>query len=385
MFWSKKKTDKRDKTNKYEHLWKDVGAVFLLVILLSVITFVSAKTIFKDGYGTINFDSKDFAGKDVLNKDKEKPLLDFDDYDKRVWNLANIGPMSTTTASTTTAMTTTTPAKKKLWPAETVYPEYGAILPFSRIVAYYGNYLSTKMGILGEFEPEMMLEKLKTQVAEWEKADPETPVVPALEYIAVVAQASPGADGKYKSRMPDAEIDKTIELAKEINGIVILDIQIGLSDLQTEVPLLEKYLKMPQVHLAIDPEFAMHNGKKPGTVIGSMDADDVNYVANYLASLVKENDLPPKILIVHRFTQAMVMHTEDIKPLPEVQIVINMDGWGPKWMKYDSYDVVVYKEPVQFAGIKIFYKNDLKTPSTGILTPEEVLKMKPRPIYIQYQ
>ena len=77
-------------------------------------------------------------------------------------------------------------------------------------------------------------------------------------------------------------------LANEVHGIVILDVQVGLSNVQIEVPLLKKYLSMPNVELALDPEFAMHNGAKPGTVIGSLDATDINFAANYLAELVRD-------------------------------------------------------------------------------------------------
>ena len=252
------------------------------------------------------------------------------------------------------------------------------------IIAYYGNFYSKQMGVLGEYEPEVMLAKLKGEVAKWNAADPTTPVVPAIDYIAITAQASP-VDGTYRARMPDKEIDKAVELAKQVNGIVILDVQVGLSNLQTELPLLDKYLAMPQVHLAIDPEFSMKSGAKPGKEIGTFDAKDVNYAAQHLAKLVQDNDLPPKILVVHRFTQAMVTNYKQIKPLPEVQIVMDMDGWGHQARKINTYRSFIYPEPVQFTGFKIFYKNDLKEPNSHIMSPQEVLKLKPRPIYIQYQ
>jgi hypothetical protein len=160
---------------------------------------------------------------------------------------------------------------------------------------------------------------------------------------------------------------------------------VGLSNLPTELPLLQKYLSMPNVHLAIDPEFAMHNGAKPGTVVGTYSAADINYAANYLAGLVKANNLPPKILIVHRFTQGMVTNSADIKPLPEVQIVMDMDGWGSPTRKIGTYQAYEQNAPVQFTGFKLFYKNDLKPPSTRLMTPSEVLKLTPQPMFIQYQ
>jgi hypothetical protein len=141
---------------------------------------------------------------------------------------------------------------------------------------------------------------------------------------------------------------------------------------------------MPNVHLGLDPEFSMKGGQKPGSVIGTMDATDINFAANYLAEIVRENNLPPKILIVHRFTNKMVTNYQNMKPLPEVQIVIEMDGWGSIARKINTYKQVIYPEPVQFAGIKIFYKNDLKE-GGEIMTPADVLNLNPKPIYIQYQ
>ncbi len=139
------------------------------------------------------------------------------------------------------------------------------------------------------------------------------------------------------------------------------------------------------MHLAVDPEFAMHNGTPPGRVIGSLDAADINYAAQFLADLVKQYDLPPKILVVHRFTEDMVTNYKQIKPLPGVQVVMQMDGWGSPQRKNNTYNTVINPEPVQFTGFKLFYKNDLKEEPPRLLTPEEVLHLTPSPIFIQYQ
>jgi hypothetical protein len=274
------------------------------------------------------------------------------------------------------------------WPVKnSPLPLPGAILPFKRVIAFYGNFYSTRMGILGELPPDQMLEKLKGEAKKWEAADPTTPVQPALHYIAVTAQGAPGKDGKYRSRMPFAQIDKAIDYAARINAIVFLDIQVGWSTLEQEIPQLEQYLKMPNVHLGIDPEFSMKNsGRKPGTIIGTFDAADVNYATSYLAKLVRDNNLPPKILVVHRFTRGMLTNYQQIKLHPEVQIVSHMDGWGFPAKKVSSYQIAQITQPIQFTGFKLFYKNDIKTPPwTAIMTPEQVVKLYPRPIYIQYQ
>src|ERR1700690_2397813 len=115
--------------------------------------------------------------------------------------------------------------------------------------------------------------------------------------------------------MPDSQIEHPLDRANQMQGLLILDGQVGLSNVHTEIPLLEPYLKLPNVELAIDPEFAMQtSGRPPGTVIGTLSASDINYAAQYLASLVKQNNLPPKILIIHRFTEDMVTHYKQIKP-----------------------------------------------------------------------
>jgi len=274
--------------------------------------------------------------------------------------------------------------KDTRWPVSMPAPLPGSILPAKRIVAYYGNPLSKRMGILGELPPDQMLAKLDKEVAAWSKADPTHPVQPALHLIVVVAQGSPGRDGKYRLRMPDTLIDKVASWAAQRNGILFLDIQVAKSTLQEEVPRLAAFLKRPNVHLGIDPEFSMKHGEKPGTKIGTMTSDDVNFAIQFLTDVVKANNLPPKILIVHRFTRNMLTGAPKVRPNPYVQVVLNMDGWANPWLNFDSYRDYVEREPIQFTGFKLFYHNDTKK-GEPLLTPGEVLRLTPQPLYIQYQ
>jgi hypothetical protein len=272
------------------------------------------------------------------------------------------------------------------WPVKTAYPLNGAILPFKRIVTYYGNFYSAGMGILGELPPDQMLLKLQQELKRWELADSLMPVQPALEYIAVTAQRNPGKDKLYRLRMPFHQVDKTIALAAKIDAVIFLDIQVGHSTLQQELPPLLKYIKQPGIHLAIDPEYSMKHGEVPCTAIGTFDAEDINYASQYLASIVREHNLPPKILVVHRFTKQMVTNYKKIITCPEVQIVMNMDGFGFPAKKVDSYKAWISNEPVQFTGFKLFYKNDPRSaPGYRLMTPAEVLKLYPSPVYIHYQ
>jgi hypothetical protein len=276
-------------------------------------------------------------------------------------------------------------AKRCGWPRKLPPALPGSILPQRRIVAYYGNPLSKRMGALGEYQKDEMLRRLQREVARWEKVDPSLPVQPALQLIAVVAQGKPGKAGKYRMVMPDKVVNEVYDWAKEANALFFLDIQTGHDNLRTLLPRFEWVLKNPDVHLAIDPEFNLiKSGKIPGKKIGTYDAADINYASGYLQGLVKKYDLPPKVLIVHRFTRKMVTNAKNIVLRPEVQIVMNMDGWGAPWLKRDSYKDYIVAEPVEYTGFKLFYHNDTKK-GDPLLTPREVLKLNPKPLYIQYQ
>lgn len=271
------------------------------------------------------------------------------------------------------------------WPVDAPDPLPGSILPEKRIVAFYGNPLSKRMGILGEIPSQDMLAKLDREVAAWNAADPSHPVQPALHLIAVVAQGDAGTSGKYRTRMDSALIEKVYGWAKSRNAILFLDVQVGQGTLREELPRLTPFLSRPDVHLAIDPEFSMKHHEVPGTRIGTFDADDVNYAASLLQDLVTRLHLPPKVLVVHRFTRDMLTGYKRIKLDPRVQIVINMDGWGPPSLKRESYRAYVYSYPVEYTGFKVFYHNDTKKPGSTLMTPADVLALNPKPLYIQYQ
>lgn len=312
------------------------------------------------------------------------PPLDTALYDKLMKQVAN-EPLPKTSTATTATSTPVVAVKAPKWPVKAAYPLPGAVLPFHRIVAYYGNFYSTKMGVLGQYPTAEMLSMLNAEVVKWQAADPSIPVIPAIHYIAVTAQGSGGVDGKYRARMPDSEIMKAITLARSIKGLAFLDIQPGLSTPEIETPYFDKYMAMPDVELGIDPEFSMSTkGKKPGTVIGTMDASDINWVTAHLAAIVDADHIPPKILVIHRFTEGMVTNYRNIILRPEVQIVMDMDGWGHQSNKLTAYQDYISDEPMQFTGFKLFYKNDLLGGSV-MLTPAQLLKLTPQPLYIQFQ
>lgn len=258
----------------------------------------------------------------------------------------------------------------------------GAVLPHNRIIAFYGNPLSRRMGVLGQYPPDQMLAMLDAEVAAWEAADPDTPVKPALHLIAVVAREAPGRDSTYRGRMADTLVERVAKWAETRNALVFLDLQIGHSTLQEELPRLERFWRLPNFHVGIDPEFAMHEGQLPGKHIGRYDAADINWAIQYLAGVAREHNLPPKVLVIHRFTRRGVTNAQNIRLDPHVQIVMHMDGFGTPALKRNTWNNYIVPEPVQFVGWKQFYRDRNDNPRTTI---QEILELRPKVLYVQYQ
>ena len=256
----------------------------------------------------------------------------------------------------------------------------GALLPSTRIVTYYGNPLSPAMGILGQRTSQQMLTALEQQAQQYSAADPATPVKLALHLVSTVATDTPGPDGMYRRRSSAEEIERVAQWAESKGHLLILDLQPGRSPVRTEVEAMLPYLERPYVHLALDPEWAMPEGQVPGRTFGTMDAVAVNEAVQMLARLVSRHKLPPKLLIVHRFRDDMLTNHRQIKPDPRVQVVIAMDGVGSQFAKNDVYRQLIKEQAVQFAGLKIFYTQDISP-----YTPRQALNLDPKPHVVIYQ
>ena len=256
----------------------------------------------------------------------------------------------------------------------------GSLLPSHRILTYYGHPHSDLMGILGEYSMEDLHAKLKEQAEGFAAADPATPIKLGFEVIASVAQRDPGADGKYLLYTDEATIQEYVDYATEHNMVVFLDYQIGMNGVANEIEEARKWLELPNVHLALDPEFAMAPGEQPGEHIGQIDAVDVAYAQQTLVDLAASAGIPPKILLVHQFDYTMLTNKDQIAPMPGVQLILNADGFGEPAIKLESYAVLVAEEPIEFHGFKLFYKQDFP-----LMTPEEILAMEPSPHFVVYQ
>jgi hypothetical protein len=255
-----------------------------------------------------------------------------------------------------------------------------AILPRYRIVSYYGHPHSDQMGIVGEMSKEELLARLLEVAASFEAADPSRPVMPAIEVISSVAQNWPADNNTYLLHTDDSTIQEYVDFTAENNILLILDLQIGHSTVRAEIDRIEKWLLYPHVHLALDPEFAMPEGVIPGSSIGGVDAEDITYAQERLASLALDNDLPPKVLIVHQFYEGMIRNAETLAPVEGVQLIIEFDGFGAPANKIAGYNLFIRNRPIEFGGIKLFYKQD-----DPVMTPAELVALTPPPDLIIIQ
>jgi hypothetical protein len=249
-----------------------------------------------------------------------------------------------------------------------------------RLVTYYGTPQSENMGILGTMEPEELMKKLKKQTQAYSDIDPGRPAVPTIELITTMAQNEPGADGDYVRMTSEENIETYVELAEKHDALVMLDIQLGTDTVMEQVKMIEKWLKHPNVHLAIDTEFHVMEGEKPGEDLGEVDGKKIQEAVEYVSELTEKNNLPDKIVLVHQFTGGVLTNKDAIKPTDNVEVAINFDGWGPAADKKTLYGKYIRDEPNQYGGFKIFYDKD-----EPVLKPEDVLKMDPSPAIINYQ
>ena len=252
------------------------------------------------------------------------------------------------------------------------------LLPDYRLVGFYGAPQDPELGELGIGTPAEASKRLDEQAKGYSKGKP---VQPFLELLATVANADAGTDGLYRTQQPRSVIKRYQAQAREDRDLLVLDIQPGHADFSDEVDRLMPYLREPDVGLALDPEWHVGPDEVPGQVIGSMEASEVNRIAARLSRLVQKRGLPEKLLIVHRFTPDMITNAAKLKTYPGVATVLNVDGFGAPPEKIVKYkDLHAPKKSGLFSGFKLFYSED-----TDLMSPKDVLKLKPRPNLVVYE
>jgi hypothetical protein len=206
-----------------------------------------------------------------------------------------------------------------------------------------------------------------------------------FELIAVVVQGFPGADGKWRRRVPDSVVDEYLKAAREAKALLLLNIQPGQADFLGEVKHFEKYLKEPDVGVALDPEWAVRPKQRPGSVYGQVNGQTLNDVADYVASIVKESNLPEKVMVFHQVNGYVLKDEGELKAHDGVAIIKSVDGLGPKGAKITTYALLVKTTPAGVhAGFKLFFDEDTNH-GHRLMTPDEVLGLNPVPEYVMYE
>jgi hypothetical protein len=251
------------------------------------------------------------------------------------------------------------------------------LFPRHRIVAFYGAPQNVELGELGIGTPDQAGTRLLKQMRAYRRGGRK--LMPAMELIAVVASNSAEPDNSYSYKQSSAVVRKYLKAARRIRALLILDIQPGHADFMQLTKHFTRFLREPDVGLALDPEWATP-GRVPGTVIGTTDAATVNRVSAYLAGVVKKYNLPDKLLVVHQFTESMITNKPQLRRRRGVPLVLNVDGFGDQPNKISKYVDFTHPRTRFRSGYKLFYKED-----TNLMTPAQVLKLRPRPDLVIYE
>jgi hypothetical protein len=251
------------------------------------------------------------------------------------------------------------------------------IFPRFRVVAFYGAPQSHALGALGIGSPDQAASRLARQAQPYVKKT--RPVLLAFELLADVANRDAGSDGMYRTRQPAAIIRRYLRAARRHKALLVLDIQPGHADFLEETRYLDRWLREPDVGLALDPEWHTP-GAVPGTVIGSVQASTVNAVARHVAGIVRENNLPEKLFVVHQFTPNMIAGKASVAQLPGLAVTMNVDGFGDRPNKIAKYRQFTHDGTRFHRGYKLFYEED-----TNLMRPRSVLALQPPPDFVVYE
>jgi hypothetical protein len=278
-------------------------------------------------------------------------------------------PVATpSTATQPVAPTTTLPPPPEL-------PRGGRkLFPDYTVVGFYGMQ---NLDVLGAGPPEVVARRLLEVARPY--ARPGRPVMPMFELIATVAHPFPTPSGLYRTHQEDEIVRQFLTAVREIDGLLVLDVQPGRDNFLASVRHWERYLREPDVGIALDPEFAMGPGQVPGKHLGRTNAAAINQASAYVAGIARRHRLPQKLFMIHQFHDSMMRDKAKIAIRPGLAMVWNADGFGVRSAKLEDYRS--YTRDRRFhPGLKLFYENDV-----DLMSPREVMRLKPPPRIINYQ
>jgi hypothetical protein len=261
----------------------------------------------------------------------------------------------------------------------TLFPDY-------RLVGFCGTPGAPELGSLQGNLPARAraLDAQAARYADARNAD-ERKLLPVFELIAVVVQGYPGPESKYRRRVEGSVVEQYLRAARASKALLLLNIQPGQSDFVTEVKVFEKYLREPDVGVALDPEWAMRPKQLPGRSFGQTDGATITAVADYLSGLVADGKLPEKALVFHQVNNWVLKDEPGLRPAPGVVFIKSVDGLGAVASKIKTYDYLTQAMASSVhPGFKLFFDEDTRN-GNRLMTPKEVLALSPKPEYVMYE
>ena len=278
-------------------------------------------------------------------------------------------PAATPPAATQPVATTTTlpPPPELPRGGRKLFPDY-------TVVGFYGMQ---NLDVLGAGPPDVVAQRLLKVARPY--ARPSRPVMPMFELIATVAHPFPTPSGLYRTHQEDEIVQGFLKAVRTIDGLLVLDVQPGRDDFVAAVRHWERYLREPDVGIALDPEFAMGPGQVPGKHLGRTNAAAINEASAYVAGIVRRHRLPQKLFMIHQFHDSMMRDKAKVAIRPGLAMAWNADGFGVRSAKLEDYRS--YTRDRRFhPGLKLFYENDV-----NLMSPREVMRLKPPPRVVNYQ
>jgi hypothetical protein len=262
--------------------------------------------------------------------------------------------------------------------------ERGALIPElanNQILAFYGKPDSRSMGILGEYPKEELASILEGYARLYDEQNGPEGVVPA--FYLIYGTCWPGGEIGY---LKESLVKSYIDFAAEKGILVFIDHQIGKYPVAEAMARLLPWLKYPNVHIALDPEWRTD---EPMKVIGCVSAEEINEAEASMSDYMEaEGILGEKMLVIHQFQDRMIADREKVlADYDGVLLVHTADGFGPPGLKRWSYSTNAKAENMPLKGFKLFFKTDVTGAGYDdpLLLPSEVLALEPKPRLVIYQ
>ncbi len=262
-------------------------------------------------------------------------------------------------------------------------------------LTYYGRPNVPVMGILGEMGVVSLTAELKEKARVLDAVNGSNlRVKPAFHLVHGMATVTPTEEGDYLEYLDDATVMQYITAGLKENIAVILDVQVGNVSVSEAISPVLKYLKYPNVHLAVDPEFAMShpNQAVPGNPIGFVTGEQINEAMDTVEQYMTENQIRGRrIFLVHQFFDEMIIDKDALRwASSQLELTFCADGWGDPWGKITKYNnFFAESDAVKYTAFKMFYRWDVPVltdaQSMGVEPFNENLGVQVTPNMIIYQ